>query len=180
MIFLDLHKAYDALDRSRCLDILEGYGVGPRACRILQTYWGRLSMVARAGRYYGGAFKGARVVTQGDPLSPTIFNVVVDVVVRYWVTMALAEAAKQGERGNEGRHQYAIFYSDDGMVASSNPRWLQWIFDTLVSIFERVVLRTNVGKTVSMVCHTCQAAGTQLEAAYGRNMTGELPTYHER
>ena len=28
MIFLDLHKAYDALDRSRCLEILEGYGVG--------------------------------------------------------------------------------------------------------------------------------------------------------
>ena len=29
MIFLDLHKAYDALDRYRCLEILEGYGVGP-------------------------------------------------------------------------------------------------------------------------------------------------------
>ena len=29
MIFLDLQKAYDALDRSRCLDILEGYVVGP-------------------------------------------------------------------------------------------------------------------------------------------------------
>ena len=28
-IFLDLHKSYDALDRSRCLEILEGYGVGP-------------------------------------------------------------------------------------------------------------------------------------------------------
>ena len=28
-ILLDLHKAYNALDRSRCLDILEGYGVGP-------------------------------------------------------------------------------------------------------------------------------------------------------
>ena len=27
MIFLELHKAYDALDRSRCLEILEGYGV---------------------------------------------------------------------------------------------------------------------------------------------------------
>ena len=33
-------------------------------------------MVARAGGYYGEAFKGARGVTQGDPLSPTIFNVV--------------------------------------------------------------------------------------------------------
>ena len=29
LIFLDLHKAYDALYKSRCLDILEGYGVVP-------------------------------------------------------------------------------------------------------------------------------------------------------
>ena len=29
MIFLDLHKEYDALERSRCLEILEGYRVGP-------------------------------------------------------------------------------------------------------------------------------------------------------
>ena len=68
MIFLDLHKAYDALDRSRCLEILEGYGVVPRSCRLLRTYWGRLSMVARAGGYYGEAFKVARGVTQGDLL----------------------------------------------------------------------------------------------------------------
>ena len=31
VIFLDLHKAYDALDRSRCLEILERYGIGPQA-----------------------------------------------------------------------------------------------------------------------------------------------------
>ena len=49
VIFLDLHKAYDALDRSRCLDILEGYWVGPRARRLLGTYWGKMAMVARAG-----------------------------------------------------------------------------------------------------------------------------------
>ena len=33
----------------------------------------------------GAAFKGTRGVTQGDPLSPTIFNVVVDAVVRNWL-----------------------------------------------------------------------------------------------
>ena len=38
MIFLDLQKEYDALDRSRCLDILEGYVVGPQYRRLLQTY----------------------------------------------------------------------------------------------------------------------------------------------
>ena len=161
VIFLDLHKAYDALDRYRCLEFLEGCGVGPQSCRLLQTYWGRLTMVARAGGYCWGEFKGARGVTKGYPLSPTIFNVVVDAVVRHWVTMALAGAEKRGERGDEGSHQATLFYADNGMVASSDPRWLQWAFDSLVSLLGRVVLRTNVGKTVSMVFRPCQAAGTQ-------------------
>ena len=34
-IFLDLRKAYDALERDRCLDILAGYGVGPGTLYIL-------------------------------------------------------------------------------------------------------------------------------------------------
>ena len=83
VIFLDLTKAYDALDRSKTLEILKGYGVGDWVRRLLATYWERTTMVARAGQYYGTGFKGERGVTQGDPLSPTIFNVVVDAVLRH-------------------------------------------------------------------------------------------------
>ena len=57
-----------------------------------------------------------------------------------------------GGGGNEGRHQASIFYADDNMVALSDPRWLRWVFDTLVGLFVMVVLWTNVGKIVSMVC----------------------------
>ena len=52
MIFMDLHKVYEALDRSRCLEILEGDSLCPRSRRLLHTYWRRLTMVARAGGYY--------------------------------------------------------------------------------------------------------------------------------
>ena len=72
-------------------------------------------MVARAGGYYGEAFKGARGVTQGDPLSPKIFNVVVDAVNRHWIDGLVAETAEKGETGREGQHQSAVFYADDGM-----------------------------------------------------------------
>ena len=71
-IFMDLHKSYDALYRDRCLDILEGYGVVPQACRAFREYWYRLRMVSRVGGYYGVDFKVFWGVTQGDPLSPTI------------------------------------------------------------------------------------------------------------
>ena len=78
-------------------------------------------MVAREGGYYGAAFKGAQGVTQVDPLSPTIFNVVVDAVVRHWVTVMVEGTEERGERGQEGRHQNTRFYTDNGMVASSDP-----------------------------------------------------------
>ena len=153
MIFLDLHKAYDALDRYRCLEILEGYGVGPQARKLLQTYWQRLTMVARAGSYYGTTFRGEIGVTQGDLMSPTIFNVVVDAVVRHWVQGVVEESEARGEIGKEGRHQAELFYTNNGMVASSDPVWIQGAFNALVVLFDRVGLQINVGKTVGMACH---------------------------
>ena len=50
---LELRKAYDDLDREFCLDILAGYGLGPRTLRILRTYWDLLQMAAKAGGQYG-------------------------------------------------------------------------------------------------------------------------------
>ena len=121
MIFMDMHKSYDSLDRDRCLEILEGCGLGPRDLRILLTYWGWLRMVTRAGGYYGSDFQGFRGVMQGEPLPPTIFNVVLDTVVGHWVQLMVEDA---GRRGKEGRHQNALFYTDDVMLALLYPGWI--------------------------------------------------------
>ena len=66
------------------------------------------------------------------------------------------------------------------MVASSDPAWLQVAFNALVGLFERMYMQTNVGKTVSMVCHPCQAVVNITQAAYGRRITGEGNSYKER
>ena len=116
-------------------------------------------------------------MTQGDLLSSTIFNVVMDAVVRYWVTVVVDSAKERSVHRQEGRHQNSLFCADDGMVASSYLRWIQWVFRTMVGLFDRVGLKTNVGKTVKMVCCPCQAEGMQSEAEYGRRMTGSGPSY---
>ena len=62
-----------------------------------------------------------------------------------------------------------------------DPAWLQGAFNALVAIFDRVGLLTNVGKTVSMVCHPCQAGSrNRAEEAYGRRLTGMGRSYAER
>jgi hypothetical protein len=52
-VFLDLTKAYDTLDCSCTLAILEGYGVGPNTLCILRTFWDGLVLCAKQGGYYG-------------------------------------------------------------------------------------------------------------------------------
>ena len=80
------------------------------------------------GRYYGATFKGARGMTQEDPLSPNIFNVMLDVmldvVLQEWVSVMVESKGEQGGIRQEGRHQNALFYADDGTVAWSDPRLL--------------------------------------------------------
>ncbi len=37
--FLYLRKAFDAMDRSRCLNIHQEYGVGPNMLRLIGQFW---------------------------------------------------------------------------------------------------------------------------------------------
>ena len=60
-------------------------------------------------------------MTRGDPLSPTIFNVVVDALVRHWIYVMVEGAGKQGGRGQEVRHQNTLFCADDVMIVLSDP-----------------------------------------------------------
>ena len=55
--------------------------------------------MARAEEYYGAPFRGEIGFTQGNPLSPTIFNVVVEAVVCHWESVLVMER-EGGESSN--------------------------------------------------------------------------------
>ena len=73
-----------------------------------------------------------------------------------------------------------IVYADNGVVASTDPGWLQSALDLLTGIFDRVELCTNVRKTVGMVFQPCRASGLRADKAYNRRMTGEGKIFKEQ
>ena len=85
------------------------------------------------------------MVTQGDPLSPTIFNVVVDAVIKHWVKVVggWQEGAGQEGLGMSIQALPALFYGDGVLVASPESACLQGAFDALKGLFNHVGLRTN-------------------------------------
>ena len=96
-------------------------GVYPRAICLLRRHWDRLTMVARSVRYFGAPFNGQCGVTKVYPLSPKIFNGLVDVVLRYWITMveSMEETVDPSIVGF-GRYIHwmaAYLYVDDGLLA---------------------------------------------------------------
>ena len=79
------------MDRGHCLNMLALYVIDSQDLRLLQSYWDYLSMVACYGGLFGAPFKLQSGMTQEDPLSPTIVNVVLDVVIRHLVSLLLEE-----------------------------------------------------------------------------------------
>ena len=56
--------------------------MGPNILRLIKYFWDEAVLVSRANEYYGKPFAVYRGDTQGGPLFPSNFNVMVDAIVR--------------------------------------------------------------------------------------------------
>ena len=81
-VFLDIEKAYDRVNRRSLLHLLKHYGIVNDTLDILKEYWNKHKCVIKNGRYYSNKFKPTEGVNQGDILSTTVFNIIVDSILK--------------------------------------------------------------------------------------------------
>ena len=119
-------------------------------CALLQHFWDHQQIVVSQAGYYGAPFSAQNGLTQGGIVSPTVFNVVCDAVVREWLFQLAQDGNGVDAPDALIRERLIGFYADDGFLASRDPEWLQRTLTLLVQIFERVGLKTNAAKTKVM------------------------------
>lgn len=157
-VFLDLSKAYDALDRRRIITVLQAYGAGPHVCSILSNFWNQQLVVPRQNGFYGNPFRAERGVTQGDIISPMLFNIVVDFVVREWYHQ-MRQAFPTADLS-------ATFYADDGRLDATSHLVAQAGLDKISDLFLLFGLTLNGEKTKTMLSRPRLPMGRLSDTAY--------------
>ena len=94
-------------------------------------------------------------------MSPLIFNIMVDVVIRHWQLQHPDSA------------ETVIFYADDGMLAVTNAEQLQESLDIVTKGFEFLGLKMNAEKTEFMVMSGGNRKVRLSTVAYARKCTAK-------
>ena len=138
-------------------------------------------MVPRQNGFHGPAFPTTRVTKQGGLVSTTMFNVVVDNVIRTWLAMTVENQRVDHDGLVEIIGQcLGAFCDDNGMVGSCNLDWLQHAMNVLVCLFRRYGLASNVAKSRTMTCQPGALRAGILEEAMALKRTGVGDLYRVR
>ena len=158
---LDYEKAYDRIDRSFLIKVLESRGFSPRWVSLVKTLLDNGSVGVRINDTNSEYFIAGRGVRQGDPISPLLFNLTAEVF-----TKMLMKAAGHGQitgllTSFNQTGVVSMQYADDTLLFMSNSleaaRNIKWTYHVLsrclgcVSTFTSVILSLLMWMKIRLV-----------------------------
>ena len=72
-----------------------------------------------------------------------------DVIIRYWVGIMVENEDGPDGFGYTLVDKMTLFYAYYGLIDSTNPVWLQWVFDILLGLFEWFGIINNMENMVT-------------------------------
>ncbi|PGH37471.1 MAG: hypothetical protein CRN43_21000, partial [Candidatus Nephrothrix sp. EaCA] len=142
--FVDYEKAFDRVDWKKLINALRRMGVDWRERRLIgNLYLGQKVRIRIEGEYSEPGLIG-RGVRQGCPLSPLLFNIYIEELIR--------EALEDTEEGIKvgGKIIKALRFADDQAMLAGSEYDLQRMLDRLNRISAEYNMKINTKKTKVM------------------------------
>ena len=142
---IDLEKAYDKVCRVRLWQVLERYGIqGGLMTAIRSMYLGSQACVRASGKM-SGWFPITQGVRQGCVMSPWLFNVFMDGIIR-----EVKENLQGGVQLTTTNVQMLLF-ADDVVMVTEKKDDMQRNLDEMKKVMEKWGMKMHWGKTKVMV-----------------------------
>ncbi len=114
MCFVDFASAFDPVDKDSLWRIMAAGGIHPKLLRLIKAYYSSTKMKVRASGSDSLPFEIHSGVRQGCALSPTLFNYIIDWILR----QALQDYP--GVPVGATVHVSDLAYADDIVILSSS------------------------------------------------------------
>lgn len=155
LLFVDFEKAFDSIKRDRMWEILAKYGVPTKIINIVRDLYRESNLrVVHQGKV-GPAFGVESGVKQGDILSPLLFLIVLDYVLRQ------VQNKQRGIHWNTFQRLDDLDYADDIAFMTHTLKEMREICERLKIFAADVGLKVNVAKTKIMVINPPRTTRSQ-------------------
>jgi hypothetical protein len=145
---LDIAKAFDSVSWPFLVSVLRQRGFGNRWIRWILLLLRSASTKVLVNRYAGDAFRHARGLRQGDPLSPLLFVIVMDALAGMF-RLAEQLGVLESLRLAGIKHRISLYADDLVVFARPEPRDLQAVHAILRCFGGASALHVNLSKSAS-------------------------------
>ena len=143
--FIDYAKAFDCVDHNKLWEILKEMGIPDHLACLLRNLYAGQEATIRTGHETTDWFQIGKGVHQGCILSPCLFNLYAEYIMR---NTALDEA--QAEIKISGRNINNLRYADDTTLMAESEEELKSLLMKVKEESENVDLKLNIQKTKIM------------------------------
>ncbi|CAF3398890.1 unnamed protein product [Rotaria socialis] len=160
LCFIDIQKAYDSVDRKLLWKVCRGYSISDKLIRLLKLLHSKTKARVRINGELSESFEMETGVLQGGIISPMLFNIFFDYVIRRVTEEAGVNGVKLafGSRDffNTDKDQFedldvvALMYADDLVAISDNATDIERFIRTFEKVTQQCGLTMNVKKTCMM------------------------------
>lgn len=142
-IKIDFSKAYDMVPRDLLWEAVRRVGAGEDFINAIKSLYEDGELILGVGGTYGHRGKAKTGITQGSPLSPTLFGIYSDGFVRY----IEHTCPGIGPRTRDGRHVPIIGFADDYKLLASNQMEVQRLLQATAEWCAMARMRVNALKS---------------------------------
>ena len=129
--FFDLEKAYDRVDRDAMWNVLRLYGIGGRLLQGVKSLYVGSKACVRVGNEVRVGLR------QGCVMSPWLFNLYTDGVVREVNARVLVRGLKLVDRNDSEWELNELLFVDDTVVVADSERKLCQLVTEFGRVYER-------------------------------------------
>ncbi|KAL1447571.1 hypothetical protein WDU94_012383, partial [Cyamophila willieti] len=147
LIFLDCIKAYDSVHRETLLNILREFEIPNKLINLISMCTSETFAKIKTPTMISEPFQIHSGLRQGDPLSPVLFNLVLEKIDRE-LQKSISEKGLQMERTRINR----LAYADDIVLISETKEDLIKMTEEFGKIAAKIGLKISIDKSEYMTC----------------------------